>query len=117
MPLHYTEITNKVNNLFASDGQQLDPRRAHAILIGQPIFAHTGIRGMYGLTNWGLRKESTVELVAEFIRNAGFPVHWEQIYNYVSKYKDSPKLNIRSVLDLNGKFKRKGNGFYDLKQR
>lgn len=114
-PLHFTEIAELVNRVLLT-GNKLDPRRAHSILIENPEFAHTGIRGTYGLTKWGLRKESTVDLAKEFIKNAGFPVHWKQIYDYVSRYKDSPKQNILSILELSGKFKKKGRGFYDIKK-
>ncbi len=115
-PLHFTEISEKVNDLLLDTSHKLDQRRAHAILVQKNIFAHVGIRGMYGLTSWGLRKESTTELVTEYIKSAGFPVHIEQIYDYVKKYKNSPKMNIRSILDISGKFENKGHGLYDLKR-
>lgn len=115
-PMYFTEIADRVNDQLITGGQHLDHRRAHAILIETPMFAHTGIRSTYGLTKWGLRKESTLELAAEFIRNAGFPVHFKQIYHYVSKYKDSPEGNIRSRLETSGKFVNKGNGLYWIKE-
>ncbi len=111
-PLHFTDIVNKVNNSLVLNSQQLDYRRAHGLLIENPEFAHTGIRGTYGLTKWGFAKESTLDLVYDFISKAGFPVHWEQIYSYVSKYKNSKKQNIKSILDGSGKFTKKSNGFY-----
>jgi predicted Zn-ribbon and HTH transcriptional regulator len=114
-PLHFTEISDRVNKMLVSEERHLEHRRTHSILIEKPEFAHSGIRGTYGLVKWGLKKESTTELIRKFIKDAGFPVHWEQIYYYVSKYKDSPKMNIRSVLDFSGKFVNKGNGFYFIK--
>lgn len=112
MPLHFTEIADRVNDLLIPDMQRLEHRRAHSILIENSPFAHTGVMGTYGLTKWGLRRESTADLIRDYIKSAGFPVHWEQIYNYVSKYKDSKKLSIKSVLDTSGKFENKGRGFY-----
>lgn len=116
MPMHFTEIADKVNDLLISSRRRLEPRRAHSVLIENPEFAHTGIRGMYGLTRWGLRKEPTIEIVRESIEKAGFPLHFDQIYNYVSKYKDSPEVNIKSILALSEKFINKGKGFYELKK-
>lgn len=112
MPLHFTEITNRVNDLIADSGKQLDVRRAHFILIENENFAHSGIHGTYGLTSWGLRKETTTELIEECLKKAGFPLHWKQIYNYVSKFKDSRVASIVSVLENNRKFKRTSSGVY-----
>jgi len=116
MPLYYTEIADRVNDKVISSNRHLEPRRAHSLLIENSSFAHVGIRGTYGLVKWGLRKESTVELAVECIKKAGFPLHWEQIYNYVGRFKDSPKMNIRSILDQSGKFEKKGEGFYRIKE-
>lgn len=99
MPLHYTEIANRVNDILGNPSKQLDVRRAHSILIQEKTFAHSGIHGTYGLTSWGLRKETTSELVDECLKKAGFPLHWKQIYNYVSKYKDSKPGSIVSILE------------------
>lgn len=98
-PLHFTEIANKVNDLLGSSSRELDVRRAHSILIDSDVFAHSGIHGTYGLTAWGLRKETTSELVDECLKKAGFPLHWKQVYNYVSKYKDSKPGSIVSILE------------------
>jgi len=116
MPLHFTEITNKVNDLLGNSDRQLDVRRAHSILIDDEAFAHSGIHGTYGLTSWGLRRETTSQLIAECMRKAGFPIHWKQIYNYVSKYKDSKSGNITSVLETNRMFKKIDNGIYWFKE-
>ncbi len=113
-PLHYTEIANKVNDLMGNSENQLDARRAHSILIEDEAFAHSGIHGTYGLTSWGLRKETTPELIEECLRKAGFPLHWKQIYNYVSKYKDSKPGSITSVLETNRMFKKVDSGIYWL---
>lgn len=115
-PLYYTEIADRVNDKVISSNRHLEPRRAHSLLIENSSFAHVGIRGTYGLIKWGLRKESTGELAIECIEKAGFPLHWEQIYNYISRFKDSPKMNIRSILDQSGKFEKKGTGFYGIKE-
>ncbi|KKQ89902.1 hypothetical protein A2778_00035 [Candidatus Daviesbacteria bacterium RIFCSPHIGHO2_01_FULL_40_24] len=113
-PLHFTEISERVNDLLISQDVHLDQRRAHSILIENPAFAHTGIKGTYGLTEWGIRKESTLELVKEYITNAGFPIHWEQIYHYVSKYKYTSEATLRAL--LYSKFENAGNGLYWIKE-
>lgn len=114
-PLHFTEIAERVNKQLSSVNEKLEQRRVYAILIQKPQFAHTGSWGMYGLTKWGLRKESTLDLAEEYIRKAGFPVHWEQIYNYVSKYKYTKPGNIVSILNSGDRFVRVGRGMYWVK--
>lgn len=114
-PLHFTEISDRVNDLLTSGNNRLDQRRAHSVLIENPNFAHTGIKGTYGLIKWGIRKESTLELVKEYITNAGFPVHWEQIYHYVSKYKYTSEATLRAL--LYSKFENAGNGLYWIKKQ
>jgi len=106
MPLHFTEIANKVNDLLGNSSRELDVRRAHSILIDSDVFAHSGIHGTYGLTSWGLRRETTTELIDECLKKAGFPLHWKQIYNYVSRYKDSKPGSIISLLENKDKFKK-----------
>lgn len=112
MPLHFTEIAHKVNDLLANTDRHLDVRRAHSIMIESKQFAHSGINGTYGLTVWGLRKESTPRLIKECLDKAGFPLHWKQIYQYVSKYKDSKQGSIITVLNTNKSFTKTGNGTY-----
>lgn len=115
IPLHFTEIANRVNDLLREEEKYLDERKVYSLLIETSIFAHTGVRGMYGLTKWGLRKESTQELAIEFIEKSGFPVHWEQIFFYVSKYKDTRRQSIRNILSNSEKFIKKNDGFYWIK--
>lgn len=112
MPLHFTEITDKVNDLLSGSERQLDVRRAHSILIEDKAFAHSGVNGTYGLTSWGLRKELIPELIEECLKKAGFPLHWKQIFNYVSKYKNTRSANITSCLENNRSFKRVSSGIY-----
>jgi len=116
MPLHFTEIAERVNGAMIGNERRLDVRRAHSILIDSPIFAHCGTRGTYGLTNWGYRKETTLGLCKEYIGRAGLPVHFEQIYSYIARYKDSSVVSIRALLDNSGLFNAEGNGFYTAKK-
>lgn len=113
-PLHFSEVSNIINTSFTLD-KYPDIRRIHSILVEYTQFAHTGTRGMYGLTKWGFRKEPTLELVKECIRTAGYRIHWKQIYEYVSRYKKTSKLNIKSILESSGKFESIGEGAYAIK--
>ena len=94
----------------------MDVRRVHSILIESSEFSHTGVKGTYGLTEWGFRKETTSELVEECIKKAGFPLYWKQIYNYVSKYKDTKPTNIMAILHTQNKFIKIGRGTFDVRK-
>ena len=114
-PLHFTEITDRVNDRLFNTDKKLNVRRTHGVLIGNPEFAHSGIRGTWGLTEWGIRKESTPELVNECLKKAGFPLHWKQIYNYVTKYKDTKPINIIAILESKQEFEKKSKGVYGFR--
>ncbi len=111
-PLHFTEITDTVNDRLFSNDKKINVRRTHNILITTPTFAHSGVKGTWGLTEWGISKLSTVELVRECMTKAGFPLHWKQIYNYVGKYKDTKPANILAVLHSRPEFKKIQKGIF-----
>ncbi|KKQ92230.1 MAG: RNA polymerase sigma factor [Candidatus Woesebacteria bacterium GW2011_GWB1_39_10] len=113
-PLHFTEVNERVNdlNLFKN---KLDVRRALSVLIDDERFAHTGVRGTYGLTEWGIRKEMLPDLIEECMKKAGFPLHLDQIFYYVSKYKYTKKGNVYACLNSNKHFSKLNNGLYWLR--
>jgi len=117
VPLHFTEVADKVNAMLGlTEDNKLDVRRVHSILIENVEFSHSGVRGTYGLTRWGLRKEMTPVLVEEILIKTGTPLHWKQIFNYVKKYKDTKEANILSILNTNKKFIKHGHGEYVLEK-
>lgn len=115
MPLHFTEIAYKTNKLLQKTGRKLDERRIYSIVLQSEKFAHTGRRGTYGLTEWGIRKELLPELIEECIRNAGFPLYLDQIFYFVSKHKDTKLINVHTVLNGNRRFYKTREGAYALK--
>jgi hypothetical protein len=115
-PLHFTEIAEKVNDLNVFN-KQIDVRRVHAILIDDKRFAHTGVRGAYGLTEWGIRKEMLPDLIKECMNKAGFPLYLDQILHYVSKYKYTKRANVHACLYGNKQFYRLNNGSYWLTKK
>lgn len=117
-PLHFTEITEKINSYLCTFGdKKMEVRRVHSILIESTEFSHSGIRGTYGLSKWGLRKERTPVLIEECLKKSGVPLNWKQIYNYVKKYKDTKEGNILSILNNNKNFIKHGRGEYILKNK
>lgn len=115
-PLHFTEITERVNDLKMFN-RSLDVRRTMGVLLDDKRFAHTGIKGTYGLTEWGIRKEMLPDLIKECMNDAGFPLHFDQIFNFVSKYKYTKKTNVYACLNSNRHFYRLSNGLYWLKEK
>lgn len=117
-PLHFTEIADNVNDALSNfNNKHIDVRRVHSILIERDEFSHSGVKGTYGLTEWGFRKETTAELIKECIKKAGFPLHWKQIFNYVSKYKDTKHANILAILNNKDIFTKLGRGTFGLKEK
>jgi hypothetical protein len=115
-PLHFSVITEKLNSKLVPLGnKKVDTQKILGILIENPEFSHTGIRGTYGLTEWGFRKDTTSELVEESIRKVGHPVHWKEIYEYVRKYKNTKPANILAILHSQKNFTSLKRGVFDLK--
>jgi hypothetical protein len=115
IPLHFTEIASRVNDQLPKS-LSLDVRRIHGILIESDCFSHTGQRGTYALTLWGFRKDSTLQIAKECILNAGFPVHFDYIYAYISKYKSSTRTSIKALLTQSGEFCEVSKNVYFVKQ-
>lgn len=61
--------------------------------------------------------ELTIALIKECILNAGYRIHWRQIYEYVSRFRRVSKINIKSLLDTSGQFEPIGEGAYNIKER
>ena len=112
IPLHWEAIAQRVNEKLINEGQALDQRRIHFILIDNSEFALSGKKGTYGLIEWGFRKDSTVDLVIESLKKAGSPLSWREIYTHVHKYKDTKPGNILSILNNKNKFIKQAGGYW-----
>jgi len=111
-PLHWEEISRRTNERLVNSGNQVDQRRIHFILIDNPEFALSGRKGRYGLVDWGLRKDSTLDLVTEVLKNSGSPLSWREIYKYVHKYKDTKPANIMAILNNKNRFIHRSDGYW-----
>jgi len=85
----------------------------HNELIKDKRFVLIG-RGLYALTEWGFKKGTVADIITEVLREAGEPLHRDEIVKRVLKSRYVKETTI--LLNLQGKtqFKRVAKATYEL---
>jgi hypothetical protein len=111
-PMHFNEISQaiKQSNLRRKD---VTTQAIHNELIKDARFVLIG-RGIYALKEWGYKKGTVSDVIAEVLRKEGGPLHRDEIVRRVLKSRQVKETTI--LLNLQGKpqFKRVAKATYDL---
>lgn len=111
-PMHFNEIakTIKTSNLKRKD---VTTQAIHNELIKDPRFVLIG-RGIYALKEWGYKKGTVSDVIAEVLKKEGGPLHRDEIVRRVLKSRRVKETTI--LLNLQGKpqFKRVAKATYTL---
>jgi len=111
-PMHFNEIAEaiKKSNLRRRD---VTTQAIHNELIKDPRFVLIG-RGIYALKEWGYKKGTVADVIAEVLRKEGGPLHRDEIVRRVLKSRQVKETTI--LLNLQGKpqFKRVAKATYAL---
>jgi DNA-directed RNA polymerase subunit H (RpoH/RPB5)/Holliday junction resolvasome RuvABC DNA-binding subunit len=111
-PMHFNEIAEaiKKSNLRRKD---VTTQAIHNELIKDPRFVLIG-RGIYALKEWGYKKGTVADVIAEVLRKEGGPLHRDEIVRRVLKSRQVKETTI--LLNLQGKqqFKRVAKATYAL---
>lgn len=111
-PMHFNEIADaiKSSNLKRKD---VTTQAIHNELIKDPRFVLIG-RGIYALKEWGYKKGTVADVIAEVLRKEGGPLHRDEIVRRVLKSRHVKETTI--LLNLQGKpqFKRVAKATYAL---
>jgi predicted DCC family thiol-disulfide oxidoreductase YuxK len=111
-PMHFNEIAGaiKQSNLRRKD---VTTQAIHNELIKDPRFVLIG-RGIYALKEWGYKKGTVSDVIAEVLRKEGGPLHRDEIVRRVLKSRQVKETTI--LLNLQGKpqFKRVAKATYAL---
>jgi predicted DCC family thiol-disulfide oxidoreductase YuxK len=111
-PMHFNEIADaiKQSNLRRKD---VTTQAIHNELIKDPRFVLIG-RGIYALKEWGYKKGTVADVIAEVLRKEGGPLHRDEIVRRVLKSRQVKETTI--LLNLQGKpqFKRVAKATYAL---
>jgi predicted Zn-ribbon and HTH transcriptional regulator len=111
-PMHFSEIAEAIRK---SDFRRKDvtTQAIHNELIKDDRFVLIG-RGIYALKEWGYKKGTVADVIAEVLRKEGAPLHRDEIVRRVLKSRQVKEATI--LLNLQGKpqFKRVAKATYAL---
>lgn len=111
-PMHFGDIAESIK---ASDFKRKDvtTQAIHNELIKDKRFVLVG-RGIYALKEWGFSKGTVSDIIAEILREAGMPLHRDEIVKRVLRSRYVKETTI--LLNLQGKpqFKRVAKATYEL---
>jgi len=112
--MHFNEIAQSIK---ASDFKRKDvtTQAIHNELIKDKRFVLIG-RGIYALREWGYKKGTVADIISEVLREAGEPLHRDEIVKRVLKSRFVKETTI--LLNLQGKpqFKRVAKATYELSE-
>lgn len=110
--MHFNQISDAIKD---SDFKRKDvtTQAIHNELIKDKRFVLIG-RGIYALKEWGYQKGTVADIISEVLREAGEPLHRDEIVKRVLKSRFVKETTI--LLNLQGKsqFKRTAKATYEL---
>jgi hypothetical protein len=111
-PMHFSEIADAIKD---SDFRRKDvtTQAIHNELIKDKRFVLIG-RGIYALREWGYKRGTVADVIAEVLKKEGGPLHRDEIVRRVLKSRQVKETTI--LLNLQGKpqFKRVAKATYTL---
>lgn len=112
--MHFNDIAAAIKQ---SDFKRKDvtTQAIHNELIKDKRFVLIG-RGLYALTEWGFKKGTVADIITEVLREAGEPLHRDEIVKRVLESRFVKETTI--LLNLQGKpqFKRVAKATYELSE-
>jgi DNA-directed RNA polymerase delta subunit len=110
--MHFNEIAEAISE---SDFKRKDvtTQAIHNELIKDKRFILVG-RGIYALKEWGFKQGTVADVITEVLKDAGEPLHRDEIVKRVLKKRFVKETTI--LLNLQGKdqFKRTAKATYTL---
>jgi hypothetical protein len=110
--MHFNEISEAIK---ASDFKRKDvtTQAIHNELIKDKRFVLIG-RGIYALREWGYKKGTVADIITEVLREAGEPLHRDEIVKRVLKSRFVKETTILLNLQSKPQFKRVAKATYEL---
>ena len=112
--MHFNEISEAIK---ASDFKRKDvtTQAIHNELIKDKRFVLIG-RGIYALREWGYDKGTVADIISEVLREAGEPLHRDEIVKRVLKSRFVKETTILLNLQSKPQFKRVAKATYQLSE-
>lgn len=110
--MHFNEIAESIKE---SDFKRKDvtTQAIHNELIKDKRFVLIG-RGIYALREWGYKKGTVADIISEVLREAGEPLHRDEIVKRVLKSRFVKETTILLNLQSKPQFKRVAKATYEL---
>lgn len=111
-PMHFSEIAKAIKD---SDFKRknVTTQAIHNELIKDKRFVLIG-RGIYALSSWGYSKGTVSDIISEVLREAGEPLHRDEIIRRVLKKRQVKETTILLNLQSKPEFKRVAKATYTL---
>lgn len=110
-PMHFSDIAKSIKN---SDFKRknVTTQAIHNELIKDPRFVLIG-RGIYALDTWGYSKGTVSDIITAVLREAGEPLHRDEIVRRVLKKRQVKETTILLNLQSKPQFKRVAKATYE----
>lgn len=110
--MHFNEIASSIKD---SDFKRKDvtTQAIHNELIKDKRFVLIG-RGIYALREWGYKKGTVADIISEVLREAGEPLHRDEIVKRVLKSRFVKETTILLNLQSKSQFQRVAKATYQL---
>lgn len=111
-PMHFTEIAKSIQK---SDFRRKDvtTQAIHNELIKDKRFVLIG-RGIYALREWGFKRGTVADVIADILKKEGGPLHRDEIVRRVLKSRQVQETTILLNLQSKPQFKRVAKATYTL---
>lgn len=106
-PLHFKKIAQQID-IHHLNKKVTHPQTVHNELIKDKKFVLVG-RGMYALSEWGYKKGTVKDVIAEILKQSPAPLSKEEVLNQVLKIRYVKKSTI--VINLNNFFTKTPQGY------
>lgn len=113
-PLHFSDIAKAIKD---SDFKRknVTTQAIHNELIKDKRFVLIG-RGIYALAEWGYKKGTVSDIIADILKKEGGPLHRDEIVKRVLKSRQVRETTILLNLQSKPEFKRVAKATYELQQ-
>ena len=106
-PAHYSKIAERIND-GVSSVRRITSRHVQTQLTQNPeIFSWVGLRGTYGLKEWGVERALTYEeALTQIFEEAGHPLTYQQILARMPQFRPYyEEASLVLTLGTNGRFR------------
>lgn len=111
-PMHFSEIANAIKD-SSFKRRNVTTQAIHNELIKDKRFVLIG-RGIYALNDWGYSRGTVADIISSVLKDAGEPLHRDEIVKRVLKSRQVKETTILLNLQSKPEFKRVAKATYTL---